>query len=63
MQPLDWSNVYDKHRGKWVAFKDDHKTVVGSGSSLESAKQAAAREGCDDPIMMRMPRTLRHFIG
>ncbi len=63
MRPLDWTDVFKRYRGKFVAFKNDRKTVVGSGNTIRSAKIAAKKKGCDDPIITRMPRTLRNFIG
>lgn len=63
MNPLDWTDAFDKHRGKWVAFKRDHKTVAGSGGTLRAAKNDAAKNGCADPILTRLPKTLRNFIG
>ena len=63
MSAIDWTDAFEKYRGKWVAFKSDHKTVVGSGDSLKAAKKAAAEKGCDNAIITRMPSTLRNFIG
>lgn len=63
MNSLDWTGIFRSHRGKWLAFKPDHQTVVGTGSTLKAAKDAAAKKGCSDPILTRMPSTLRNFIG
>jgi hypothetical protein len=63
MNPPDWTRAFKKHAGKWVAFKSDHQTVVAAGDTLKSARKAAAEKGCNDPIMTRMPKTLRNFIG
>ena len=63
MTPLDWTDAFEKYRGKWVAFKSDHQTVIGSGDSLRAAKRAASEKGCSDPIITRLPKTLRNFVG
>jgi hypothetical protein len=63
MNPLEWTGIFRSHRGKWLAFKPDHQTVVGTGDTLKAAKRAAEKRGCRDPILTRMPRTLPNFIG
>ena len=63
MTPLDWTDIFDKYRGKWVAFKSDRQTVVGSGDSLRAAKKEALDQGYENPITTRLPRTLRKFVG
>ena len=63
MNPIDWTNAFERFAGKWVALKDDHQTVVASGDSLKEAKQAAIAKGYSHPIVTRMPKTLRSFIG
>ena len=63
MTPLDWTDAFEKYRGKWVAFKSDHETVIGSGDSLRAAKRAASEKGFSNPIITRLPKTLRNFVG
>ena len=63
MPAIDWTDAFEKYRGKWVAFKSDHQTVIGSGDSLEAAERAANENGCTNPIVTRLPKTLRNFIG
>jgi hypothetical protein len=60
---IDWTDAFEKHRGKWVAFKSDRQTVAGYGDSLKAAKKDAAGKGCRNPIITRMPSELQHFIG
>lgn len=57
------TDAFRRFPGKWVAFKNDQKTVVGSGNTLRSAKAAAKKKGHDNPIVTRMPKTMRNFIG
>ncbi len=38
---IDWTDIYEKYKGLWVALKDDEQTVVGSGEHLEDAIQEA----------------------
>lgn len=60
---LDWTQLYKKYRGKWVALLDDEKTVVGSGKTLKEALLKAQSKGHRYPIMSRMPQSLDAYVG
>jgi hypothetical protein len=55
---IDWTEIYTKYKGRWVALKDDEQTVVGSGDSVREALDQARAHGYDDPIVTRMPEDL-----
>lgn len=59
----DWTKVYKKYRGQWVAFAQDEMTVTGSGKTLKEALAQAHKKGFPDPIMSRMPNNLFPFVG
>ena len=63
MPAIDWSKIYKKYKGKWVALLDDEITVVGSGKTLKAARDAAQKKGHKNPIMTRMPDRLITFVG
>jgi hypothetical protein len=60
---IDWTQIYEKYKGLWVALKDDEKTVVGSGKTAREALESAVKKGYDEPILTRMPQTLMPFVG
>ena len=60
---IDWSKVFAKYKGLWVAFAEDERTVVGSGKSAKSALQAATRRGVERPVLMKMPMKLVSYVG
>ncbi len=60
---IDWSNIYQKYKGLWVAFADDEKTVVGSGNTPKKALKQAQEKGIKNPILYRMPDTLIVYVG
>ena len=60
---IDWSKIYKKYKGQWVALLDDQQTVVGSGDSIERALAEARERGHDDPIVMRTPSKILPYIG
>ena len=59
----DWTKIYKKYKGLWVAFLDDELTVVGSGKTLREALLQAQKKGYKEPIMNRMPDTLITYVG
>jgi hypothetical protein len=63
MNAVNRTRIAKKHAGKWVALKADRKTVIASGKSLKGALDAAKKKGHDQPILTRLPRTVRSFVG
>ncbi|OGJ09071.1 hypothetical protein A2456_00285 [Candidatus Nomurabacteria bacterium RIFOXYC2_FULL_36_19] len=60
---INWTKLYKKYKGMWVALLDDEKTVVGSGKTLKEALAKAREKGYNFPIVSRMPETLDAYIG
>lgn len=60
---IDWTNMYEKYKGLWVALKDDEVTVVSSGKTAEEALRKAREEGYENPILTRMPEKLVAYVG
>lgn len=61
--PIDWSKIYTKYKGLWVALKDDHITVVSSGHTPEETLKLAQKKGFDNPSLTRVPEKLFPFAG
>lgn len=59
----DWTKLYKKYKGLWVALAKDEKTALGSGKTLKEAWEQAQKKGYRDPIMTRMPPNLNAFVG
>lgn len=60
---MDWTKIYKKYKGLWVALFNDGQTVVGSGSTLRKALKEAEKKGQNDPIVMRVPMEILPYIG
>jgi len=60
---IDWTGIYRRHKGKWVAFKDDEKTVIGVGKTAKLALLKAKKAGYQDPILHRIPAVNRLYVG
>lgn len=60
---IDWTKIFKKYKGLWVALKDDEKTVVSSGKTIKEAIEKAQKKGYDKPILARMPKNLIPIVG
>ena len=60
---INWTNIYKKHQGDWVALKEDEKTVISSGRTARLALERAQKKGCEKPILTRMPKELTTYVG
>ena len=60
---IDWTKIYKKYKGLWVALKSDEKTVIASGKTAKEAWEKAQKEGFQKPILTRMPPKLIPYVG
>lgn len=60
---IDWTKIYEKYKGLWVALKDDEKTVVASGKTAKEAWENAKKKGYPAPILTKMPIRLIPYVG
>lgn len=60
---IDWTNIYKKYKGLWVALKDDEVTVIASGKTATNALNKAQKKGFKNPILMNVPQKLTYFVG
>lgn len=47
--------------GQWIAYTRDRSKIVGSGSSFDAAKQAAAKNGCREVVIAKSASTTRRL--
>ena len=59
----DWTKLYKKYRGKWVALDDDEITVLGSGDKAAKALGEARKKGFDNPILFKVPTKIIPLLG
>lgn len=60
---IDWTRLYKKHKGLWVALKNDEKTVIASGKTAKETFQKAISKGYKDPILTNLPQELTPYVG
>ena len=63
MGAIDWTKIYKKYKGLWVALKKDNKTVIASGKTLKEAIEKAKKKGYKEPILFKVPTEILPYIG
>ncbi len=63
MPAVDWSKIFKKYKGQWVAILDDEKTVVGNGKTPREALKMAQAKGYNSPTLAPMPSKLIPYVG
>jgi hypothetical protein len=58
---MDWTKIYKKYKGLWVALADDEITMLGSGKTLVEAISKAKNKDGDNPIVMRVHEKMITF--
>ena len=51
-----------RYREKWIALKDDQKTVVAVASSPREALKESRTKGMENPIVTRIPKDNSGYI-
>lgn len=59
----DWTKLYKKYKGLWVALADDEETVLGVGKTVKEAVVNAKEKSHQTPFLTRMPKTLAAYVG
>ncbi|MBI3572586.1 MAG: hypothetical protein HY092_00095 [Candidatus Kerfeldbacteria bacterium] len=60
---IDWSTIIRKYRGLWVGLKDDERTVVASGQTVQEVLKKAKAKGFNQPILFRVPSEVLPYVG
>ncbi len=63
MQPINWTPIFEKYAGKWVALKGDEETVVASGENAKTVFEKAKKSGVKIPILLKVPTESLPYIG
>lgn len=63
MKAIDWSGIYKKYKGLWVALKQDEVTVLASGKTAKEVWTKARKSGYEKPILTKMPSELITYVG
>ena len=60
---IDWTKIYQKYKGLWVALEDDEQTVIASGNTAKEAWDGVRAQGHKKPILSHMPDKLVTYVG
>ncbi|MDP2951536.1 MAG: DUF5678 domain-containing protein [bacterium] len=60
---IDWTKIYKKYKGLWVALKSDEKTVIASGLTAQDVWKKAVNSGVKEPILTFLPKKLATYVG
>ncbi|HEY4483128.1 MAG TPA: DUF5678 domain-containing protein [Candidatus Paceibacterota bacterium] len=60
---IDWTKIYKKYKGLWVALAKDEKTVLGAGRTVQEAVRQAKMKSDETPFLTRMPEKIVPFVG
>lgn len=63
MVVIDWTPIYKKYKGLWVALEDDEVTVIASGKTAKEVWEKAERKGFKEPILTSVPKKPMYFVG
>ena len=63
MSARDFTQIYKKYKGKWVALTPDEKSVVASGQTLQGILDDAKKKGFNHPIVMKIPPSVLPYVG
>jgi hypothetical protein len=58
MRLIDWTKLYEKYEGLWVALDGDSETVVGTGATAEQALVEAKSKGFAEAAVTYVPREI-----
>lgn len=59
----NWTKLYENYKGQWVALKGDETTVIASGNKLSKVLKEAQAQGCNKPIVTKIPKKNLAYIG
>lgn len=60
---IDWTRIYKKYKGKWIALREDEKTVITYGETVKDVMEKSQRKGVKLPILFRVPSTAIAYVG
>lgn len=60
---INWTQIYKKYKGMWVALKRDEKTVIASADNAKAAYTQAIKYGFDNPIISFIPSKITPMVG
>lgn len=60
---MDFTQIYKKYKGLWIALSSDEKKVVGKGRTIKTAVQQAKKRGVATPYLFKVPNKLISYVS
>lgn len=60
---IDWTKLYKKYKGLWVALAEDEKTVLASGKTVKDVIKQVQKKTDKTPFLTRVPEKLVTYVG
>lgn len=61
---IDWTTIYKKYKGMWVAVEDwDNPQVVAHGKTLKETMHQAEKKGVRQPFVTQVPQKVIPIVG
>lgn len=60
---VNFTFLYKKYPGKWVALGNDEKTVFAAAKTAKQALVESKKNGHNDPILYRVPSKISLSIS
>ncbi|MEK7592430.1 MAG: DUF5678 domain-containing protein [Patescibacteria group bacterium] len=60
---INWTKIYKKYKGMWIALKRDEKTVIASADSAKAVYGRAIKNGFENPIISFVPSQITPMVG
>ena len=63
MKAIDFTPIFKKYRGLWVALTEDQRKVIAAGKRAKDALEKAQKKGITRPILLRVPTEMIYYVG
>lgn len=60
---IDWTKIYKKYKGLWVALDENEKTVIAHDKLAKEAFEKAQKKGIKIPILFKVPTKIIPYVG
>lgn len=63
MSEINWTPLYKKYKGQWVALAQDEVTVISHGKNAKTVWSEAIKKVSFTPVLLKIPTKNIAYIG
>jgi len=60
---MDFTKLYQKYKGLWVALSSNEKEVLGKGKTIKTAIEEARKKGVETPYLFKVPTKIVSYVS